>query len=155
MKFKFSEENTRWWDSLGDDCVLSAGRPPVLSIGESSDELGNETRIIFGNLVHLLRQQARLSVEEFASEEEIDVGEILSIERDPTYIPDPRTVHQIAARFKLPEDKLMGLAGITQLRNHRTLEQGLKFAARSESPGQLSQEQLRALEEFVRLLCEK
>lgn len=155
MKFKFSDEHNRWWDSLGDDSVLSAGSIHAHQAEGSLGEQGNETRIIFGNLVYLLRRQAELSVEEFALEEDIDVDEILSIERDPSHIPDPRTVHQIASRFKLPEDKLMGLAGVTELRSHRTLEQGMKFAARSESTEHLSRDQVQALEEFVRILCEK
>lgn len=155
MKFKFSEENNRWWDSLGDDSVLSAGSIYAHQADDHMDEQGNETRIVFGNLVYLLRRQAELSVEAFAMEEDLDVAEILSIERDPSHIPDPRTVHQIASRFKLPEDKLMGLAGVTEFRSNRTIEQGLKFAARSESTEHLTRDQVRALEEFVRVLCEK
>lgn len=155
MKFKFSEEHNRWWDSLGDDSVLSAGSIYAHQASGNLGEQGNETRIIFGNLVYLLRRQAKLSVEQFGQEEDIDVGEILSIERDPSHIPDPRTVHQIARRFNLSEGKLMGLAGVTEFRSHRTLEHGMKFAARSESTEQLTQDQVQALEEFVRILCEK
>lgn len=155
MKFKFSEENNRWWDSFGDDSILSAGSAFAYQADDSPNKHGSETRIAFGNLVYLLRGQAELSIEQFAEEEDIDVAEILSIESNPSHIPDPRTVHQIASRFKLPEDRLMELAGVTEIRSHSGPDLEMKFAARSECTAHLTQDQIKVLEEYVRILCKR
>src|SRR2546426_1026542 len=66
--------------------------------------------IAFGRFVHLSRRQLRLSVEALAQKAEIDPSEIVSIESDPDYVPEPSAVHQLAKAFQVPSKNLMQLA---------------------------------------------
>ncbi|MDP0497629.1 MAG: helix-turn-helix transcriptional regulator [Verrucomicrobiota bacterium JB024] len=150
MKFTFSEKSLRWWDSLGDDNVIAAGRVTPQPEEEQYSTVDN--RLVFGRFVHMLRRRDGLSIEDFANKNELDVSEIIRIENELAYIPDPRTVSEIANQYKLSVSKLMELAGINQIRDPQTSNAGLKFAARSESFEKLSKEQLNALEEFVHVL---
>ena len=56
----------------------------------------DETRIAFARFVELSRRERGLSVEKLAEQADLDVGEIVSIEEDLDYRPDP--THGFPAR---------------------------------------------------------
>ena len=68
--------------------------------------------------------------------------------------PGPRTIHQIAQVLKLPERKLLELAGLVPVRDQRLKEASVRFTARSEPVEELRPEELEALEEYVKVLAE-
>ncbi len=78
----------------------------------------------------------------------------MNIERGEGFVPEPRTVHQIAQVLKLPERRLLELAGLTEVRDRRLREATVRFAARSEPIEELRPEELEALEEYVKVLAE-
>jgi hypothetical protein len=53
------------------------------------------------------------------------------IETEEHHKPAIRTVHKIAAFLKVPEQKLMALAGLLQVKDVQFQNAALKFAARS------------------------
>ncbi|WP_108519119.1 helix-turn-helix domain-containing protein [Bradyrhizobium algeriense] len=114
------------------------------------------TRIAFGSLVEYMRRKRGLSMEKLAETAKIEVSEVMNIERDAHFRPEPRTVYQIALTFNLPNKALMQLSGNSTARDTGVQEHALRFAARSgESVQSLSQEEQRALEEFVAFLAKQ
>ncbi len=64
-------------------------------------------------------------------------------------------MHKIAAFLKVPEQKLMALAGLLQVKDTQFQNAALKFAARSAPVEKLSKEEHSDLEEIVKFLCER
>lgn len=121
---------------------------------EGRVERNGTTSLALGKLVELRRRQCRLSAEALATEANVDLEDVVSIERGEGGIPEPRTVHQIAGVLKLPEKRLFELAGLVKPRDGRFREATVQFAARSESLEELRPEELAALEEYVKVLAE-
>lgn len=112
------------------------------------------SRLAFGSLVELKRREIGLSMEKLANDVGVELNEIVSIERDTHFRPEPRTVYQLASKFKLPNKALMQLSGNATNRDESMNSNALRFAARSGDASQkLSVEQKRALEEFVAYLA--
>jgi len=109
----------------------------------------------FARLLQLKRRERTLSVEELAVKADLDLAELVRIESDEDYVPNPFSVHKLAEYFKLPERPLMALAGLLKVKDAQFQQQAVRFAARSESVEKLSREEHRALEEYVKFLCER
>jgi len=111
-------------------------------------------RLAFGSLVELKRREFGMTREMLADDVGVDLEQIVSIERDAHFRPEPRTVFNLAHRFKLPNKALQQLSGNAVIRDQNLGSQALRFAARSgEQAKSLSPEQKRALEEFVAYLA--
>jgi len=106
----------------------------------------------FGGLIQFLRRDRMLSIEQLASRAQIDPLEILTIERDAKYLPKPRTVHQLAQFFKLPERPLLKLSNVTTDHSEKLRDAAVRFAANSTKVMELSREERAALSEFVDFL---
>jgi hypothetical protein len=106
----------------------------------------------FGRLVSLSRRNKNLSPEKLAEMARIDLDELVSIEQIPSFVPEPRTVCQLAKVLNLPEDKMMELSGNTVSRDQKLKDNAVKFAASAQSLDKLSRDEKRALEEFVKQL---
>jgi len=111
MKFERSKD---WWMARArreGDAVIGAG---LLAFDPALDERASsaqtvaveETRIAFGKFVNLMRRRRGFSMEELAQAADLDASELLVIEDDVHYVPEPRTV------FKLAET-LRGVAAAT------------------------------------------
>jgi transcriptional regulator with XRE-family HTH domain len=162
MKLAITKE---WLERMADlegDDEIAAGKlamdpSPNIEAGQQPvAEALDPTRVAFSSLVEYLRRKRGLSMEKLAEEAEIDLAEVVSIERDAHFRPEPRTVYQIASIFRLPNKALLQLSGNTVARDAAVHEQALRFAARSgESVQRLSREELRALEEFIAFLAKR
>lgn len=156
MKINMSKDWCRKHAILEGDSEIGAGFPPFLSRqeithGEAID-MTNEVRIAFGKFLELLRRNHSLSVEDLAKKADIDVSELINIEEDVRFSPEPRTVYQLAVFFKLPQKRLLQLAGLTQTRDPQLAKEAVRFAARSESTAKLNTSERQALEAFITLL---
>ena len=111
---------------------------------------------VFGRFIEFARRAKGMSVEQLAAKSDVDLSEIVSIEREESRTPaSTRTVYQLAETLDLPSGKLMELAGLVEARNQEILgEAALRFAARSEPTGKLSKGERAAFEEFVKVLIE-
>jgi len=127
--------------------ATSTDRPTATSV--------DETRIAFGRFVHLMRRQRGLSIEKLADEAALDVGELVSIEEDLDYTPDPRTVYQLARTFDVPQQGLMQLAGLAVANDAGFRQEAVRFAARSESTQKLSRDEKAALTAFIKVLSQR
>jgi len=130
----------------------------VGSLDESEQELGapaEVTRTAFIRLLEFARRERQLTLEELATKTDVDVAELVMIENNPSYQPVPRTVHNLARFLKVPANRLMVLAGLVELKDAEFEEAALRFAAKSQSTDVLSDNEHRALREYVKFLCEK
>lgn len=112
-------------------------------------------RLAFGRLINLWRRKARLRMDELAEKARIDIGELVAIEREMHYTPEPRTVHQLAKTFGLSIERMLQLSGNATVRDLTLDQEAVRFAARSESVEKLTKDEQHALEEFVKFLNEK
>ena len=107
---------------------------------------------VFGSLVQMLRRERKLSIEQLAATAHVDAVEIVAIERDPRFVPKPRTVHQLANCFRLPDRALAKLSNITTVHSSQLKDAAIRFAANSESVMELNREERQALADFVKFL---
>ncbi|HEY6242587.1 MAG TPA: helix-turn-helix transcriptional regulator [Pyrinomonadaceae bacterium] len=113
------------------------------------------SRLAFGRLINLWRRKKKLRMDELAEKADIDMGELVAIEHDIHYTPEPRTVYQLAKMVGLSVESMLQLSGNSVVRDSMLGHEAVRFAARSESVEKLSKDEQRALEEFVKFLNEK
>lgn len=106
----------------------------------------------FGVLVRQLRRRDRLSIEDLAARARVVADDLRQIERDPHFVPRPRTVHQLASVFHVPERAFLRLSGATVEQDEGFFEEALRFAAKSDDMSKLSREEKSALNAFVQYL---
>jgi HTH-type transcriptional regulator, competence development regulator len=160
MKFERSKE---WWMERahceGDSAIGAGllafdpvpGARPVTAQPVSAEE----TRIAFGKFVNLMRRRRGFSMERLAQVADLDASELLIIEDDIHHLPEPRTVFKLAETFKVPQQRLMQLAGLAAANDAGLRQEAVRFAARSEAVQKLTPEENSALEAFVAVLSEQ
>jgi HTH-type transcriptional regulator, competence development regulator len=121
----------------------------------SATPLAEATKTAFVRLLHLLRRERHLSLEQLAQKADVDLAELVKIETDESFKPTPRTVHQLSAFLKIPAKKLMVLAGLLQVKDYDLQQASVRFAARSEPVDDVTPEEHAALEEYVKFLNEQ
>lgn len=139
--------------ALEQDLDVGAGSLATMPINEDT-QTADEGRLAFGTLVHLMRRQRAMSMEQLADDADVELSEILNIEHDFHHRPEPRTVYQIAQVFSLPARRLMQLSGNTQAKDPELGREAVRFAARSDSLEHLTAQEQSVLEDFVAYLSE-
>jgi transcriptional regulator with XRE-family HTH domain len=114
-----------------------------------------ESRIALGRFVQLNRRKMKMDIEKLSGEADIEISELMSIECDASYEPEPRTVYQLAVYFGVDQKKLMGLSGLTRPKDMAYVDEAVRYAARSESLKELSDEEQAALDGLISVLSEK
>ncbi len=164
MKLNLSKEWLRQRAALDDKADVSAGtldldrlpavRPSnVISMQASAE--AESPNPAFGRLINLWRRKKGFRIEVLADKARIDVSELIEIERNLNFVPEPRTVYQLAKTLDLPSERMLELSGNLLLRDSSLGKEAVRFAARSESVEKLSKDEQMALEEFVKFLSEK
>ncbi|ARN83951.1 helix-turn-helix domain-containing protein [Methylocystis bryophila] len=157
------ERSKDWWMARArreGDAVIGAG---LLAFDPAPDERPSgaqiaaveETRIAFGKFVNLMRRRRGFSMEQLAQAADLDASELLVIEDDVHYVPEPRTVFKLAETFEVPQRRLMQLAGLATANDLGFRQEAIRFAARSESVQKLTPEESSALEAFIAVLSEQ
>ena len=115
----------------------------------------DDVRLAFGRFVNLMRRARRMTIEKLAEDADLDSGDVMSIEEDAYYVPEPRTVYRLAQAFDVPQNSLMELSGLAKPANDRFVEKVVRYAARSEPTVELSAEEQAALDGFISVLSEQ
>jgi hypothetical protein len=158
MKFERSKE---WWMERAHregDSAIGAGLlafDPVPGAQSMQPVSAEENRIAFGKFVNLMRRRRGFSMERLAQVADLDASELLIIEDDIHHLPEPRTVFKLAETFKVPQQRLMQLAGLAVANDVGLRQEAVRFAARSEVVQKLTPEENSALEAFVAVLSEQ
>lgn len=164
MKMHITKERFRHFMMEEPDGPSEVGSVPgsdVLNLfvargtSEPSNPAQRGESLAFGTLIQLLRRREGVASDVLAKLVEIDVTELLEIERNVISTVKPRTVRQLAKHFKLPPKQLMYLAGVTISEDRRLYEEAVKFAARSENLSSLNEQELRSLNDFVQFLSRR
>ncbi|BBL77502.1 helix-turn-helix domain-containing protein [Methylomagnum ishizawai] len=159
MKIDVTREWCLRMAQLEADSDIGVGRYALNSIFDSETpspmENLEEPTIAFSRFVRLMRRNHGLTVEKLAEDADVDIAELVEIEDDTRYKPQPRTVYQLANYFQVPRGKLLQVAGLTVPKDSRIIEEAFRFAARSEPVAALSPEERAALETFVAVLSEQ
>jgi len=113
------------------------------------------TRAAFIRLLQLARRDRRLTLEQLSDKLDVELGELVGLETDEHYSPQPRTVKKIAEFLNVPAEKLFVLSGLTRAKDAHFEEAALRFAARSQPTEELSDEEHQALQDYVKFLCER
>jgi len=130
-------------------------RPYIPDETMLAEAAAEDSRVAFGRFVSLMRRKRQLSIEGLAEVIDIDVGELMSIEEDAHYTPEPRTVYQLASSFEISQGRLMELAGLAKPKDTHFLEKAVRYAARSEPTAALSAEEQAALDGMIAVLSER
>lgn len=103
-------------------------------------------------LVHMTRRRDRLTVTQFAERIRVSAEEITAIEKDPSYSPRPRTIHNLAEYVKVPAKALLTLLPDAPIVDRSLDDAVYKFAASSDDLSGLSRQERRGLNDFVKFL---
>ena len=114
------ERSKDWWMARArreGDAVIGAGLlafdpAPYERLSGAQTAAVEETRIAFGKFVNLMRRRRGFSMEQLAQAADLDASELLVIEDDFHYVPEPRTVFKLAETFEVSQRRLMQLAGL-------------------------------------------
>lgn len=164
MKMNLTKEWLRQRAALDDGADISAGMlnvnrlPASRSSNVASMQASAEVESpnpAFGRLINLWRRKKGLRIDVLAEKARIDIAELIEIERNLNYVPEPRTVYQLAKTLDLPSERMLELSGNLIVRDSSLGQEAVRFAARSEAVEKLSKDEQRALEEFVKFLSEK
>lgn len=118
----------------------------------ASDPKIDVVRYTFPVFVSMLRRSHGLSVEALARTLDIDKEEVVAMERNIAYRPTPLTLHKLSKFYGLPERQLMVLVGAVQDVPEKVAQRASRFAAQSESFAKLSDDERKALDDFVEFL---
>ncbi|HMS20050.1 helix-turn-helix transcriptional regulator [uncultured Sphingorhabdus sp.] len=157
------DRSKEWWLARAareGNAAVSAGLLAIDPVAETHSATeqpvsAEENRIAFGKFVNLMRRQQGYSIEKLADEADLDASEVLVIEDDVHYLPEPRTVYKLAQIFKVPQGKLMELAGLVVANDDDLRREAVRFAARSESMERLTSAESEALAAFVAVLSKR
>jgi transcriptional regulator with XRE-family HTH domain len=129
--------------------------PGDLEDTQQPDEKIVRLKLAFGVLIRQLRRRDELSINALAQRARIAEEELRTIEHDPHYKPRPRTVHQLAQYFKVPEREMMKLSGATRTFDAEFQEVAYRFAANSDDLSKLTDAERQALNEYVKYLNDR
>jgi len=115
-------------------------------------QLASRSDAALGLLVHMTRRRDRLSVAQFAERVRVSAEEVAAIEKDPSYSPRPRTIHNLAEYVKVPAKSLLNLLPDAPAVDHSLEDAVHKFAASSDDLSGLSRAERRSLNDFVKFL---
>jgi len=140
-----------------DGCMISAiGLKPLYAkTAEPAQQAGEPVRFAFRTLISYRRRALRLTMEDVAQKAKVELDELLEIEENASYVPEPRTVQKLAGLLKLPIEELLVLSGNATAANAVLTEAAVRFAARSRAVEKLNREQNDALNEFVKVLVDQ
>jgi hypothetical protein len=102
MKFQVTKEWCLAMARLEGDSEVGAGTaafdpaPDEHVETQASSAEADTAQVAFGSFIQLLRRRRNLSIEQLAQRADLDLVELVSIEKEPHYRPEPRTVHNLA-----------------------------------------------------------
>lgn len=132
--------------------IAAATQQTIAVVSVADDPAKGAVRDAFRLFVELLRRKHNLTVEELAKRAAIERTEILAMERNSGYRPSPRTLHKLSHFYKIPERRLLALAGALKEVPQEFRDEASRFVAQSESFATLTGEEKKALDEFMRFL---
>lgn len=157
MKLLISNEWLRNRIEADPDIDIEAGRSISDCLAAADATVGDrnvvQLRIALGVLVRQLRMRDGLSLSELADRIDVSEGDLRAIEHDPHFTPGPRVIFKLSEHFNVPLSNLSQMAGVTRTVSRNLYNEAVRYAARSDDVGVLTEEERRDLDAFVAALC--
>ena len=157
MTFDISKTWCRNAGAREDGLDIGAGviaTDPVFTHEGRADESSEASRLALGRFINLMRRSQGLSIEALAEKADIDIGDLLSLEKNAAHLPDMRTLYQLSEVFGVSQKKLMGLSGLTHANGGDYVEEAVRYAAQSASMEILSEDEHVILNGLISVLSE-
>jgi transcriptional regulator with XRE-family HTH domain len=107
---------------------------------------------VFGKLFELSSRRLGWTLETLAEKAGVELSELVSIETDRRFVPQPNTVAALARTLGYPAERLMEVSGISQGRSEPMNEATLRFAARCEPASELTNDERESYDDFAKAL---
>jgi transcriptional regulator with XRE-family HTH domain len=120
-----------------------------------TDPEADTIRYVFREVIKNLRRSRGLTTDQLARKLDIDRKGIISMEQSSTYRPSPLMLFKLSKFYGVSQRKLAELAGFVTKINDEMKMQASRFAAQSDSFDNLTSEEKRTLDDFVRFLKEE
>lgn len=120
---------------------------------QQSSPAPEQKSVVLFKLVHQLRRKDGLSIAQLAAKIRVDASELEKVEKDPCYVPGPRTVHQLAEFIGVSARAIERLTAASAAQNDNLTEAAHRFAASSDDLSKLSQAERREFNDFVKVLA--
>lgn len=108
--------------------------------------------LVLETLLRQLRRRDGVDVSRLAAAIRVPEEELSAIERDRTFMPKPRTIHQLALHYKIPPRALLKLSAAAEKRDRELDEVAVRFAASSDGVLKLTRDEEKRLNDFVKYL---
>lgn len=159
MKLHFTSDWLRAKIESDPDIECDAGLPllrsaPLKQFVEEELVLDTTERVpaVLHMLVRQVRRRDKLSVAQLADHLRVEELELQKIEREPDYVPAPRTMHQLAEYLGVSAVAVQKLTVGAVKQDDGVVEAAYKFAASSNDLSSLSEAERRSLNDFVKAL---
>lgn len=106
----------------------------------------------FSTLLKMLRLKNKLSVNDLASKLDLDIDEVLLLERQVGYKASPRTLVTLANFYNIPTKVFLQLIGALKVKNDIIEEEMIQFAAKSEAFEKLNNDEKKLLNRVVKII---
>ena len=118
----------------------------------AKDPEAETLRLAFQTALQGLRRSKGWTLADLAKRLDVDKSEAIAMERYLGYRPTPLVIHKLSKLYGVAERRLAALAGAFGETSEDVRESASRFAAQAESFAQLSKEEKKALDDFVRFL---
>jgi transcriptional regulator with XRE-family HTH domain len=109
-------------------------------------------RFVFQEVLKGLRRERGLKVDQFSKKIDINREDVVSLERDASFSPSPLILHKLSKFYNISNRKIAYLSGAVTDIPDNIQEEASRFAAKSESFSNLTDEERKTLDEFVKFL---
>jgi HTH-type transcriptional regulator, competence development regulator len=123
--------------------------------GQQEVKLEESRLAALAKLVNLRRRLTGLSLEALANEADVDLEDLICIEKEIPVQLSVRTIHKLSVVLKLPQAGLLRLTGAIAKRDDCFTQQALRFVARAQTESKPSKQEIEVLEEYVKFLTEE
>ncbi|MDE0126965.1 MAG: helix-turn-helix transcriptional regulator [Bryobacterales bacterium] len=141
-------------DELGEGLMAIDPSTPWESLPATATH-AKERCFALGLFVRAMRRRLGLNVEMLAREADVEVADLLGIEREPRHVPELRTVFQLAGFFDVSSSKLLQVAGLIGPMDARLFNAAVRFVEGSANRATRNYRGDTALGAFVVALCDE
>lgn len=125
---------------------------PAKGKTEPARAQGAAEESVLGTLLRQLRRRDNMQLARLAAEARVPEAELQAIEQDRSFMPKPRTIHQLAVYYKISPRALLKLSPAAAERDGSLDEAALRFAASAENLAKLDRDERNRLNEFIKVL---
>jgi transcriptional regulator with XRE-family HTH domain len=128
----------------------AAARAPASATSPAARRSG----AVLGHLLRQLRRRDKLELSRLSTEVRVPEQELRELEEGRTAALRPRTLHQLAAFFRISPQALVALSPFAARRDPQLDDAAVRFATNSDDISKLTPDERKSLNEFVNYLSE-